>query len=592
MPVPEAGTPVAEQMLTPTPTDNSSLALRHGDFAGIAEALDYAARGETGLNFYAARGDLAEVLPYADLRRDALDLAARLRGCGLAAGERVVLIAETEGDFARAFFACQYAGLVPAPLPLPQGFGGKDAYIEQLRAQVQACAPRAAFAPADLQDYLAAATEGFDLLFRGTVAGLRGRPATPFTHAARPEDVAYIQFSSGSTRAPMGVVVTQGALMANIAGITAHGLRVRKGDRAVSWLPLYHDMGLVGFFLAALGSQVSVDYMATRDFARRPLLWLRLISRGRGTLSYSPSFGYELCARRAETAATDELDLSSWRAAGIGADMIRPAVLNRFVEAFGKRGFRASAFVPSYGLAETTLAVCFSPMDRGAVVDRLDLDRMEDEGIAAAPTGASRARDFVACGEPLPGHELRIVGTAGEDLAERRIGRVLTRSTSLMRGYLGRPEETARVLDAAGWLDTGDLGYRLGRDLVITGRAKDLIIVNGRNIWPQDLEWGAEQAAGLRTGDVAAFSTDAGSSEHVVVLVQCRLTAPADREELRRKVSSAVKDVAGVESEVVLVGAHALPQTSSGKLSRVRARRMFEAGEFDPAARPARAATA
>lgn len=579
-------------MLTPTPTENSGLALRRGDFASIAEALDYAARGQTGLNFHSARGDLAEVLPYAELRADALDLAARLRGLGLVAGDRVALIAETEGDFARAFFACQYAGLVPAPLPLPQGFGGKEAYIEQLRAQVEACTPRAAFAHADLLGYLAAATEGVDLLFRGTVAELRAHAPAPFSHAAKPEDVAYIQFSSGSTRAPMGVVVTQAALMANINGITAHGLKVRAGDRAVSWLPLYHDMGLVGFFLSALGSQVSVDYMATRDFARRPFLWLRLITKGRGTLSYSPSFGYELCARRADTAATGEIDLSSWRVAGIGADMIRPAVLNRFAEAFAPVGFKASAFVPSYGLAETTLAVCFTPAGRGAVVDRLDLARMEDEGIAVAPQGGGRARDFVACGEPLPGHELRILGPGGEDLGDRRIGRVLTRSSSLMQGYLGRPEETARVLDADGWLDTGDLGYRLGQDLVITGRAKDLIIVNGRNIWPQDLEWGAERAAGLRSGDVAAFSTDAGAAEHVVVLVQCRLTGAPEREDLRRRVGAAVKDVAGVESEVVLVPSHALPQTSSGKLSRVRARRMFEAGEFDTPARAPRAASA
>jgi len=579
-------------MSAPTPTDNSGLPLRHGDFATITEALDYAALGATGLNFHSARGDLLEVLPYARLRAEALDLAGRLRGAGLAPGDRAVLIAETEGDFARAFFACQYAGLVPAPLPLPQGFGGREAYIEQIRAQVAACAPRAAIAHPDLLGYMATATEGMDLPFRGSVADLAALPAVSPAHTARAEDIAYIQFSSGSTRAPMGVVVTQKALMANVAGITASGLIVRAGDRVVSWLPFYHDMGLVGMFLAAVGCQISVDYLATRDFARRPLLWLRLISRNRATLSYSPTFGFELCARRAETAAIDDLDLSSWRGAGIGADMIRPAVLARFAEAFAPAGFKAEAFVPSYGLAETTLAVSFAPLDRGVLVDRLDLDRMEAEGIAAAPAGSARARDFVACGRPLPGHEIRILAPGGEVLGERRIGRVLTRSSSVMLGYLGRPEETARVLDAEGWLDTGDLGYRLGEDIVITGRAKDLIIVNGRNIWPQDLEWGAERAAGLRSGDVAAFSTDAGASEHVVVLVQCRLTGVPERDELRRRVGAAVKDVAGVESEVVLVASHALPQTSSGKLSRVRAKRMFEAGEFAlPAATP-RAASA
>jgi fatty-acyl-CoA synthase len=580
-------------MLNPTPTDNTSLPRRLGDFPTIVAALDYAAQGETGLNFHSARGELAEVLPYARLRQDALDLAGRLAGLGLKPGDHVALVAETEGDFARAFFGCQYAGLVPAPLPLPQGFGGKDAYIEQLRGLIQACRPKAVIAHADLVGYVETAAAGLGLLFIGNVATLSERPSVATNHTAKAEDVAYIQFSSGSTRFPMGIVVTQRALMANAAAITAHGLQVREHDRATSWLPLYHDMGLVGFFLAALACQISVDYMATRDFARRPLLWLRLISRNRGTLSYSPSFGYELCARRAETATIDDLDLSSWRAAGIGADMIRPHVLNRFAEVFAGVGFKPEAFVPSYGLAETTLAVSFAPLGRGMVTDLVDLDRLEDEGVAVAPTGPdSRTRLFVSCGRPLPAHDVKLIDASGKTVGERQVGRVLTRGINVMQGYLDRPEETAAVLGADGWLDTGDLGYRLGDEIVITGRAKDLIIVNGRNIWPQDLEWGAERAAGLRSGDVAAFAveTEGGTTERVVVLVQCRAAAQAERDDLRRRVANAVKDVAGVEGEIVLVSPHALPQTSSGKLSRSRARRMFEQGAFSAAASPGRAA--
>lgn len=579
-------------MLNPTPTDNTSLPRRLGDFPTIVAALDYAARGETGLNFHSARGDLAEVLTYARLRDEALDLAGRLAGLGLAPGDRVALVAESEADFARAFFACQYAGLAPAPLPLPQGFGGKRAYIDQLRGLLQACRPKAAIAHADLLGYVEEAAAGLDLRFLGNVATLATQPAVPVDHAAEPEDVAYIQFSSGSTRFPMGIVVTQRALMANVVGITAHGLQVREHDRAVSWLPLYHDMGLVGFFLAALACQISVDLMATRDFARRPLLWLRMIGRNRGTLSYSPTFGYELCARRAETATIDDIDLSSWRAAGIGADMIRPQVLTRFAETFARVGFKAEALVPSYGLAETTLAVSFAPLDRGMLTDTVDLDRLEDEGIAAAPGSPNRrARTFVACGRPLPGHDVKLIDLGGATVSERRVGRVLTRGANLMQGYLDRPAETAAVLDGEGWLDTGDLGYWLGDQIVITGRAKDLIIVNGRNIWPQDLEWCAERAVGLRSGDVAAFAVDAGGAgERVVLLVQCRAAAPADRDDLRRRVANAVKDVAGVEGDVVLVSPHALPQTSSGKLSRSQAKRMFEQGAFASVAGPSRAA--
>lgn len=579
-------------MLNPTPTDNISLPRRLGDFPTIVAALDYAARGETGLNFHSSRGDLAEVLTYARLRDEALDLAGRLAALGLGPGDHVALVAETEADFARAFFACQYAGLAPAPLPLPQGFGGKQAYIDQLRGLMQACRPKAAIAHADLLGYVTEAAEGLGLGFVGNVAALAAQPAVSVDHAVKPDDVAYIQFSSGSTRFPMGIVVTQRALMANAEAITAHGLAVRAHDRAVSWLPLYHDMGLVGFFLAALACQISVDLMATRDFARRPLLWLRLIAQNRGTLSYSPTFGYELCARRAETATIDDIDLSSWRAAGIGADMIRPQVLTRFADTFARAGFKAEALVPSYGLAETTLAVSFAPLGHGMLTDLVDLDRLEDEGIAAAPSGSSRrSRSFVACGRPLPGHEVKLVDATGTIVGERRVGRVLTRGANLMQGYLDRPEETAAVLDAEGWLDTGDLGYRLGEQIVITGRAKDLIIVNGRNIWPQDLEWGAERAVGLRSGDVAAFAVDAGgTAERVVVLVQCRAAAAPERDELRRRVANAVKDVAGVEGDVVLVAPHALPQTSSGKLSRSSAKRMFEQGAFAAAAGAGRAA--
>lgn len=569
-------------MVSPTPSFHA-LPSRLADFATVPEAISYAAQGETGLNFYSGKGDLLEALPYRDMKAQAETLARRMLASGLVRGERVAIIAESDGDFMRAFAACQFAGLVPAPLPLPAAFGGKDAYIDHIRRMMQGASAAAALSPANLADWVAAAADGLGMKAVGTLAVFDGVDGSGIElPTIGPDDLCYLQFSSGSTRFPLGVAVTQRALMANAHAITAHGLKITKADRCVSWLPLYHDMGLVGFLLTPMVCQVSIDYLPTREFARRPLLWLSLITRNRGTLSYSPSFGYELAARRAETASTEGLDLSSWRGAGIGGDMVRPRVMRKFAEMFAARGFKAEAFVPSYGMAEASLALSFAPLDTGVVTDLVDLDRLENDGVAVPPgPDTQRSREFVLNGPILPLHELEIRDPDGAILPEKRVGRVFTRGPSLMREYLDRPEETAAVLSADGWLDTGDLGYLCDGQIVITGRAKDLILINGRNIWPQDLEWSAEHAVeSLRSGDVVAFSVDKDAGEDVMVLVQCRATQPEARDALAAAVSGVLRSAHGVEVTVVLVPPHSLPQTSSGKLSRSRAKQMYVQGAF------------
>jgi fatty-acyl-CoA synthase len=568
-------------MAEPTPTWNPGQPKRHADFRSIAEALDYAAQGPTGINFYTGKGEVAEALPYAMLRQQAIALALRLLGAGLQPGDRVGLVADNNGDFARAFFACQYAGLVPAPLPLPTAFGGRQGYIDHLRRMLESAGAAAAFASADLASWLAEACDGLGLRVAGTLAALDSVAPAAGLPPQDPDSLGYLQFSSGSTRFPIGVAVTQRAFMANARGIGQDGLSIRDGDRAVSWLPFYHDMGLVGFFLMPMCCQCSVDILSARDFARRPLLWLSLISRNRATIAFSPSFGYELCARRAETASLGGLDLSCWRSAGIGGDMIRPHVLTRFTERFAPHGFAAEAFVPSYGMAEATLALSFTPSGQGAKIDKVDGEILESLHLATpARDDSIRTRSFIQCGEALPGHDIEIRDETGRKLAERRVGRIFARGPSLMTGYYGEPEETARVMED-GWLDTGDLGYLLRRQIVITGRAKDLIIVNGRNIWPQDLEWAAEiEIASLRSGDVAVFSVDSALEDEVVVLVQCRIADPAERAELTAELTNIFRARHGVEARVVLVSPRSLPQTSSGKLSRSRARALYLAGEF------------
>lgn len=571
-----------EMISLPTPSD-SGLPRRYGDFSTFPAALDYAARGKSGFNIYSGKGVLLETLPYSTLREQAIETAKRLLSLGLEPGDRVAIVAESDGDFARIFFGCQYAGLVPVPLPLPVAFGGREGYVATLRGMIEGAAASAVVIASIISAWTDEITSGLDLKFSGTPSELLETPITVTAlPSVQPDDLSYLQFSSGSTRFPMGIAVTQRSGMANAHAIALNGLKVREtGDRCVSWLPLYHDMGLVGFFLTPMTCQLSVDMLPTREFARRPHVWLDLISRNRGTISYSPSFGYELCARRATSI---ELDLSSWRVAGIGGDMIRYHILEDFAQRFASAGFDSSAFTASYGMAEATLAISFAPLGSGIRTDTIDLRALETRGEAVPSNDPARAlRTFVICGEVLPHHELEVRGPEGNVLRDRQVGAVFVRGPSLMQGYFRRQQETARVVDANGWLNTGDLGYMLDGQVVITGRAKDLIIINGRNIWPQDLEWSAEtEISSLRSRDVAVFSVDEDEGEKIVALVQCRASSPEAREALKTETASLFRRQHGVDVSIILVPPHTLPQTSSGKLTRARAKAMLLSGAFQP----------
>jgi fatty-acyl-CoA synthase len=571
--------------LRPTPTGSDTLPMRYADFGTLAEGLDYAARTKAGFNFYSARGELLTVLPYAELRERAVDLAHGLIASGLARGDRMLLVADTDADFMVTFFACQYAGLLPASAPVPTSLGGRDEYIGSLRRLLQSTGARAAFAPDMLVDYLKEASAGLDIPLVGGPGDFNGLPRKQAAlRTWQPDERCYLQFSSGSTRFPHGIDVSQRALMANANAITKHGLEIEQGDRCTSWLPLYHDMGLVGFTLVPLLTQMSIDYLATRDFARRPLMWLRLITMNGGTLSYSPSFGYDLAARRIDhSGQTEGIDLTSWRGAGIGGDMIQPGVLKRFAETFAPYGFRREAFVPSYGMAETVLAISFAPLDTGMEIDRIDRTKLAESNEAVPATGSdpASAREFVLCGRMLGGHHVEVRDDNGTPLPERRIGRLFVRGPSIMTGYFEEPEATAAVLGPDGWLDTGDLGYMIRDQIVITGRSKDLIIVNGRNIWPQDLEWSVEEQLSLRRGDTAAFAFDGDDGpERVMMLVQCRVPDEERRRDLVRDVASVLQRAHAVDADVRLVPPHGLPQTSSGKLSRTKAKANWLAGLY------------
>jgi len=570
--------PSSELQLTPTPTLNT-LTQQLAGFDTLTSALEYAANGVTGYNFYDAKGNLRSVLPYSILRQNARILAQRLFGFGLLRGSRVAIIADTSPEFVELFFACRYAGLVPFAMPIPVNLGSHAIYVQQLRGMLESSQASIALANIDYINFLEeAAEETTCLQWVGTPGKLNELPAINVELEPNyPDETAYLQFTSGSTRTPRGVVITERALMCNLQGIVCTGLEIKPDDRSASWLPFYHDMGLVGLVLAPMVTQISVDYLATRDFAIRPLQWLRLISRNRCTVAFSQPFGLKLCTLRLRESDLKELDLSCWRAAGIGAEMIRPETLRNFAEKFASAGFDENAFLPCYGLAESTLAVTFSKIGKGCKSIQVDSKTLIDKRMAVRLQADGRKQnEFVNCGRPLPGHTVKIVDEDGQQLSEMMVGSVLVHGDSVMMGYYNNPEETNKALRSDNWLDTGDIGFLFEGDLFITGRRTDVIIVNGRNIRAQDIEELAEQQPEVRSREASAFGvSDEDGTTTIVLVIECRLTSVTERQSLTTRLQQFVYMAFGVNCVVELVPPHTLPRTSSGKLSRFAARQGY-----------------
>ncbi len=567
-----------------TPT-NHDLAFRAADFDTLTEALDYASQGDTGSNFYTGRGEIYASIPYRELRQQSQVLARKLLGLGLHKGDRVALVAETDPEFIRFFYACQYAGLIPVALPASVKVGAHSAYVAQLQRLLEASDAAIGVASEGYLPFLQEASEDLNIRMVEEPEAFHALPDTGLAlPEVKPTDIAYIQYTSGSTRFPRGVVIEHRTAMANLQAIM-QGLAMSGKDRMMSWLPYYHDMGLVGFVLVPMSAQVSIDYLDTREFAMRPRQWLNLMTKTQATISFAPSFGYDLCARRVRPGDIEQYDLSSWRVAGIGAEMIRPQTLEHFADMLEPAGFDRCAFLACYGMAECTLGISFSPLDTGFTTHHIDSDHLADHHEAVLleeSENSGRGRHFVNCGYPLPGFEVEVRDDDGKALADWHSGVIYLRGPSVMSGYFGLPEETNHALCEDGWLNTGDIGYLADGIITITGRKKDLIIIHGRNIWPQDLEHIAETQPEVRVGDALAFSApDHEGDELCVLVVQCRETDPNKRNNLVRRLTALVRMELSLDCYVELVAPHSLPRTSSGKLSRSKARQDFIAAHDD-----------
>lgn len=565
-------------------SSSHDIALRRADFETLCDALDYAATGETGVNFFDARGTCYSVTTYRDLRLQARALARRLLSLGIARGGRIALVADSTPEFVRFFWACQYAGLVPVPLPATMNIGGHAAYVKQLRQFLINCGASAAMAPGEWAGFLREAAEGLDLRMADTPEAFdQLSPVAGDLPGATPDSTAYIQYTSGSTRFPRGVVISHATVLANVRDMACTGLELNETDRLASWLPFFHDMGLVAFIIMPVTTQRTVDFLGTHDFARRPRKWLEIMSVNRTTVTSAPPFAYELAVMRLRPHEAEALDLSAIRVACVGAEQISPQPLRRFADALAPAGFSYDAFLPCYGMAECSLGISFVGLNERVHVDQVDSDRMQRDGVAVPLNTEAAVRDglhvteYVDCGRLLPSYEVAIRDESGAILPERHAGVITVRGPSVMSGYFEDAEMTRQALSRDGWLDTGDIGYLADGRLYITGRKKDMMIIHGRNIWPQDLEYIAKALPGVYHYDVAAFSvpSEDGHKEQAILVVQCRERNESMRDELRKTIVATVRAEFGIDCHVELVPTRTLPRTSSGKLARARARLDF-----------------
>jgi len=528
------------------------------------------------------QGDGQDVhLSYRALAEQSQAVARGLRQRGVETGDRVAIMLPTSLEFFTAFFGTLYAGAVPTPIYPP-------ARPSQLAEHLTRQAGILRNAGATLL-IAAAETGGLVTLLRFQVGSLRGvatvEALTAGTDAlpgpAQPDDMALLQYTSGSTGSPKGVMLSHANVLANIRAL-GEALQASPADRFVSWLPLYHDMGLIGAWLGSLYFAAPLIVMSPITFLVRPEQWLWAIHRHRATLSAAPNFAFELCLRKIDDAAIAGLDLGSLRLVANGSEAVSAETVRRFTARFARYGFRAEAMAPVYGLAENAVGLAFPPLGRGPVIDRVRRMALTAHGRAepAAPDDPE-ALEFVACGRPLCGHEIRIVGPTGE-LGERQEGRLQFRGPSATRGYFANPGKTAELIEG-GWLNSGDLAYTAGGDVFITGRSKDIIIRAGQHIYPDEIERAVGEVPGLRKGCVAVFGVrDArAGTEHVVVAAETRETDAARLETLRTQATEAAARLLDSPPEVlVLLPPRAIPKTSSGKLRRAATRTLFEQGRL------------
>jgi 1-acyl-sn-glycerol-3-phosphate acyltransferase len=527
--------------------------------------------------------DEETVLTYGALWEASRSVAAGLRDRGLEPGRGVAIMLPTGAGFFEAYLGTLLAGGMPVPIYPPVR---RSSIGEHLRRQAGILSNAQVPVLIAQQE-----THAFGRLIRAqvetlrhfvTVEDLKTGAEEEGWPLVRPESLALVQYTSGSTGDPKGVMLSHTNLLANIRA-TGQALDMSSEDVIASWLPLYHDMGLIGAWMGSLYHACPLVLMRPLSFIGRPQRWLKAIDRYRATMSAAPNFAYELCCNRIADDSIAGVDLSSWRVAGNGAEAVSPQTVRAFCERFADYGFRAEAMTPMYGLAESAVALTCSPVGRGVRIDRVDRDHLMREGRAhevAAETESTM--ELVSSGTPIPGHEVRIVDHTGHEVAERAQGRVQFRGASATLGYLRRPDKTAALL-SDGWLETGDFGYMAAGELYVTGRIKDMIVRAGRNVFPAEIEEAVGTLEGVRAGRIAVFPARAQASgtEGLIVLAETKLRDPEARTALCERINAIVADCAELPPDDVVLGPPgSVLKTLNGKIRRADCAHLYETGRI------------
>ncbi|GMU59213.1 MAG: hypothetical protein AMXMBFR34_09760 [Myxococcaceae bacterium] len=551
------------------------------DYPHLVAALDQS-KGWTDKGFtFLDRDQKEQFFSFERLREEAMRRAAHLRQYGLKQGDRLAMVMPDGEDFVPTFLAAVWAGIVPVPLYPPLSLGKLDSYLDTLVGVLKKAKVSHLATNAKLQQVLWSGLSKVDSL-KGVVVAEELRGPAPEGVSQEPahvtaDDLCFLQFTSGSTSTPKGVEVTHGSLRANAWAIMRDGLDTdTEVDKGVSWLPLYHDMGLIGFVIAPLFHRIPVTFIPTLTFVRSATVWMETIHRVRGTITFAPNFAYALTAKRAKPEQLARWDLSCMRHFGCGAEPINPGTMRGFLDTFAPAGVTPTMLLPCYGMAEATLAISFIGIQDTLSTDVIDADAYQQKHHAEPAhvdrLEGGRAQEFVCCGRAFPGHELGVFDDAGQRLSDRRVGEFWVRGPSIARGYYEDPAATARTF-GDGWLKTGDYGYLVNGNVYITGRKKDLIIINGRNYDPQRMEWLVDELPEVRKGSTVAFSRPGAGSEELIIVLESRTQNPdALKDLVRQKLTEQLQLTC---ADVVVCPMGSLPKTSSGKLQRAKTRQQY-----------------
>lgn len=548
--------------------------------AAIDESKGMTEKGYTFLD----RDQKELFLSWDGLRAEAMKRAAHLRKYGLKKGDRVAMVLPDGEDFVPTFLGAVWAGLVPVPLYPPLSLGKLDSYKDTMVSVLNKAEPTYLITLSKMQQVLWAGLTHVKSL-KGVITAEELKGPAPEGVSQDPaqvtdDDLAFLQFTSGSTSTPKGVAVTHGNLRANAHAIMVDGLKSNSDtDHGVSWLPLYHDMGLIGFVIAPMFHKVQVTFIPTMAFVRSATLWFETIHRVRGTITFAPNFAYALATKRSKPEQLAKWDLSCVKAFGCGAEPINPGTMRTFVETLSKAKLNPNALLPCYGMAEATLAISFIGMDETLSTDVIDSETYQKqrtaEPVHMSKLTEGKAQEVVNCGKTFPGHEVGIFDDEGHRLADRRIGEIQVRGPSVAKGYFRDPDATERTF-GGGWLKTGDLGYLANGNIYIVGRKKDIIIINGRNYDPQRLEWLVDDMAGVRKGSSVAFSKPGAASEELIIVLEARTNSATELEALKESVKQRiVEQMQLTPADVVVCPVGSLPKTSSGKLQRSKTRQQY-----------------